>query len=105
MKTLYHVVTPNVVLLYPCRVSTIQGEPRTHHTTYDNKNQSHMKCLGKRIIKSQLGEAQWCILSRSTWLREELFDARRIAVHRATSNCSFLLYPSVVFGARYNHLY
>ena len=85
MKTLYHVVTPNVVLLYPCRVSTIQGEPRTHHTTYDNKNQSHMKCLGKRISKSQLGEAQWCILPRSTWLREELFDARRgPVVHRAT---------------------
>ena len=86
MKTLYHVVTPNVVslALYPC----IQGEPRTHHTTYDNKNQSHMKCLGKRISKSQLGEAQWCILPRSTWLREELFDARRgPVVHRATRLC------------------
>ena len=94
MKTLYHVVTPNVVSLYPCRVSTIQGEPRTHHTTYDNKNQSHMKCLGKRISKSQLGEAQWCILPRSTWLREELFDARRSpVVHRATSNCSSLFIP------------
>ena len=39
-----------------------------------------MKCLGKRISKSQLGEAQWCILPRSTWLREELFDARRSPV-------------------------
>jgi len=58
-----------------------------------------MKCLGnaiaiKRISKSQLGEAQWCILPRSTWLREELFDARRSpVVHRATSNCSSLFIP------------
>ena len=84
MKTLYHVVTPIVVSLYSCAAG---------HTTYDNKNQSHMKCLGKRISKSQLGEAQWCILPRSTWLREELFDARPSpVVHRAALQVIVLLY-------------